>query len=572
MKNNSLKNNIFTYALLTILCITSITFFIGCADSSKDNVSPYPVFDEVGGVSGPKAPEIIDEIGDATAENADMTIIPSDFTYPQWNDEDLNTDFTSEDVQIVGEGKSITITGEGAEAKKGNVTITAAGTYVLSGTFDGQILIEAEDNDLVHLVLKNADITCTNNAAIYGKQSDKIVITLAKGTKNSVADGEEYKYTSSEEKEDNEPNAAIFSKDDLVINGEGSLTVTANYEDGIRSKDDLWIVSGIFDITAKADAVNGKDSLWIGDGDFIVNSGNDGFKASNEEENDKGWTLIEDGCFDVTAVGDAFHAETYMIIEDGDINIKGCEEGIEGLKVEIYDGDITVVSTDDGINAANGNLEETLERESSKIAIYGGTIFVNAQGDGLDSNGVLYIYGGEITVEGPTGDDNAAIDYDTTALIKEGTLLATGSAGMARGFSQQSEQGWILYNLPEKVMAGETVIIQNKDGETIFEATPNKEYQSIVLSTPEFENGGTYTLVCGDIEEEFTLENNTYSNGRGFGPGGEGFGSEGGMMPPDREGGFVPGGEMKPRGEFAPGEMPEGMEPPEGMPELQLKP
>ncbi len=559
MNKNYLKNmiksnkNPLAYTL-AILCITTTTFVAGCAGSPQDSQPPLPVIDEVEGQPGPKAPEIIDEIGDATAENADMTIIPSDFTYPEWNDEDLNTDFTSEDVQIVGEGSTVTITGEGAESKKGNVTITQAGTYVLSGTFEGQILIEAEDNDLVHLVLKNADITCTNNAAIYGKQSDKIVITLAKGTENSVTDGEEYKYANSEEKDDNEPNAAIFSKDDLVINGEGSLTVTANYEDGIRSKDDLWIVSGDYDIKAKDDAVCGKDSLWIEDGRFIVDAGNDAFKSTNNEDNDKGWMLISDGSYDVNAVGDAYHAETYIIIEDGEIDIKGCEEGIEGLKVEIYDGAISVVSTDDGINAANSNMEEAVEKENAKIAIYGGNIFVNAEGDGLDSNGVLYIYGGGIIVEGPTGNDNAAIDYDTTALIKEGTLLATGSAGMVVGFGKESEQGWIMYVLPEKKAAGESITILNKGGEIIFEATPGKEYQSIIISSAEFENDETYTLICGDVEEQFTLENNSYSNGRSLLPFGEGFGAGSGMMPPPEGEGFVPG---------------EGMMPPE--PSLQKK-
>ena len=531
--------------LLAAFCL------VGCGNEKETIETKTDVIDEVEGIGQPESPtkEPAQDEADANAE-----IIPSDFTYPEWDEEDLNTDFSSEDVQIVEEEGVITITGEGVVAEKGNVTITQAGTYVLSGNFQGQILVEAGKEDLVHLVLKGADISCENSAAIFGSQSEKIVITLADGTKNSVSDGEVYEYA--EEGED-EPDAAIFSKDNLVINGKGFLTVAGNYGDGICSKDDLWIVSGEFDITAKGDAVKGKDSLWIAYGQFVVNAGDAAFKASNEEDADKGWTLIEGGSYEVTAVGDAFHAETYMIIEDGTVDVKACEEGIEGLKVEIYDGDISVVSTDDGINAANGNLEEDLEKESAKIAIYGGKIFVDAEGDGMDSNGVLYIYGGEITVEGPTGNDNAAIDYETTALIKEGILLATGSAGMAIGFSQQNEQGWILYNLPEKMMAGETIIILNEKGETLFTASPNKEYQSIVLSTPEFENGETYTLVCGDVEAEFTLENNTYSNGRGFGPGGGGFG-------PGGEG-KMPGGEMMPGGEFAPGEFPEGMTPPEGM-------
>lgn len=557
MKNNK---NSFAYTLailcITTLCISTTTLVTGCGDSAQDTQTQIPVIDEVEGEPRPKAPEIIDEIGDASTESAGITIIPSDFTYPEFQEEDLNTDFTSDDAQIIGEGKSVTITGEGAEAKKGNVTITAAGTYVLSGIFEGRILIEAGENDLVHLVLKGAEVTCVDNAAIYCSQSGKTVITLAKGTENFVTCGEEYAPSATDKTDtdenssnDKEPDAAIFSKDDLVINGEGSLTITANYKDGIRSKDNLWIVSGTYDITAKDDAVCGKDSLWIAGGEFIANAGNDAFKATHDEDTAKGWFLIEDGSFEITAKGDALHAETYMIIEDGEIDITQSEEGIEGLKVEIYGGNISVISSDDGINAANSSMEEAVERENAKIAIYGGNTYVNTEGDGIDSNGMICIYGGEITIEGPTGNDNAAVDYDTTALIKEGTILATGSAGMAVGFSKESEQGWMLYVLPEKMAAGETFAIMNKEGEVIYEAAPGKEYQSIIISSSFFENGETYTLVCGDLEEEFTLDNNSYSNSRGMMP-----------PPPDRMEGEPP---QPPEGGFTPDELPEGFEPPQ---------
>lgn len=557
-----------------ILLITAV-FFAGCAVPQERPASNAA--DHMEMEKGAQTEER--GAGQTPREAAGLTSPDSTFTYPEWKEEDLDTSYDSKAVLIQGNGDQVEISGKGAASSRGNVTISAAGTYVLSGSFRGQLLIDASSGDLVHLVFDNVEISCENSAAVYGKQSDKIVITLAEGSENFVSDGQVYQYDT--QKED-EPNAAIFSKDDLTFNGTGMLTVSGNYEDGIRSKDDLWIVSGRYDVTTVKDSIQGKDSVWIQDGTFTINAGNDAVKASNDTEAEKGWVLIDGGEYQVHAGDDAFHAETSMIIRDGVLDIETCYEGIEGLKVELYGGDIRLYATDDGINAAGGSSDAaedgrmgTEGNADAYIAVYGGNIHVSADGDGIDSNGSLFVYGGTVYVEGPVSDADGALDYEYDAVIEGGTVLATGSSGMAMGFGGASTQGWILYNLSEKQEADTEIVLQNKEGDTIFSARPQKEYRSIVLSVPELETqeDAVYILSCGSLVEEITLQNGVYSNGRGFGFGGKRDfeGEEPGGFPGEKPGGRPgEGSEGLPEGK--PGEGLEGLpggktgEAPEGLP------
>ena len=198
-----------------------------------------------------------------------------------------------------------------------SVTITKEGVYLIKGTLkDGQIIVNAPKAK-VQLVLDGADITCSDSSAIYVQDADKVFITLAEGSKNTVSDGKTYANTEDE----NAPSAAIFSEDSLTINGSGSLTVNGNYKNGIQSKDDIVITGGTISVNAANDGIKGKDYVAIADGDITVDAGSDGIRSTNAEDEGMGFVYIEGGKFDITAVNDGIQAETALTATGGTFDI-----------------------------------------------------------------------------------------------------------------------------------------------------------------------------------------------------------------------------------------------------------
>lgn len=232
------------------------------------------------------------------------------------DEEDSNTTWTADQsTEIALAGTSALVDGTGAESKDGSVTITAAGTYVLSGKLsDGQIVVNNQDEGSVHLVLNGVNITNSDSAAIDIKEAGKVIITLEDGTENSVSDGATYVYA---DETTDEPSAAIFSKADLTINGTGKLSVSANYNDGITSKDDLKIMGGTIEIKAADDGIVGKDLVAVQDGNISITAEGDGMKSTNDTETDKGFIAIAAGTFDITAGNDGIQAETSLVIDGG---------------------------------------------------------------------------------------------------------------------------------------------------------------------------------------------------------------------------------------------------------------
>lgn len=206
----------------------------------------------------------------------------------------------------------------------------------------------------MHLILSG--VTVYNPMSpIYVKSAKNVCITLVTGTVNTISDNSEYTYEDGE----NEPAAAVYSKADLTINGDGELIVNANYDKGIHSKDDLKIISGKITVNSVGDAIKGKDCLLIKDGEITITTGVDGLKSNNNTNEEKGYVIIEGGKINISAGDDAVHAESWLIVYGGEINITECCEGLEGKKVEIYGGDINIVSSDDSINAASGSSGDT---------------------------------------------------------------------------------------------------------------------------------------------------------------------------------------------------------------------
>lgn len=273
--------------------------------------------------------------------------------YPEakYSDFDLNTSVSDSAVYVTLSGSQAETTGE-LEVGDGYIKIENGGDYVLSGDYSGQIIVESEEN--VHLILSG--VTVYNPMSpIYVKSAKNVCITLATGTVNTISDSSEYTYEDGED----EPAAAVYSKADLTINGDGELIVNANYDKGIHSKDDLKIISGKIEVNSVGDAIKGKDCLLIKDGEITITTGVDGLKSNNDSNEEKGYVIIEGGKINISAGDDAVHAESWLIVYGGEINITECYEGLEGKKVEIYGGGINIVSSDDSINAASGSSGDT---------------------------------------------------------------------------------------------------------------------------------------------------------------------------------------------------------------------
>lgn len=223
------------------------------------------------------------------------------------------TDETKADESVTNE----TETASSGVSISGNIiTITKEGTYVLFGALsEGQIVVDA-DSAKVQLVLDNADITCASSAAIYVKNADKTFITLAEGSENILMNTAEY-----EAIDDNNIDAVIFSKDDLTLNGKGTLTINSEYGHGIVSKDDLKLVGGIYNITAENHALSGKDSVRIAEGTYNLTSGKDGIHSENADDDEKGFVYIASGDFTIESTGDGIDASYVVQIDDGDFDI-----------------------------------------------------------------------------------------------------------------------------------------------------------------------------------------------------------------------------------------------------------
>ena len=535
-------------------------------------------------------------------------------TSDQFSERDLDSTYDESDsVQIVLSDSGSSCKKSSVKVDGSTITITEKGVYEITGTLsNGQIVVDAED-EKVQLVLNGVSIANSSSAAIYVKGADKVFITLAEGTENNLSTTGEYVAI-----DDNNIDAVIYAKDDIVFNGEGKLVITNGYGRGIVGKDDVKITSGEYDITASASGINGKDSIRIADGTFVIDAGTDCLHSANDEDDTLGYIYISSGTFNLTSDSDgmdasstlqidggtfkinsgddAIHCDDATVINDGEITVSKSYEGIEGTSVVINGGTIDIVASDDGINAAGGNDssgfgpgaaaagrgdtaaspgtngQETAaassgtngqgtaaassdtsgngDRFSSSeayIEINGGNIHINAEGDGVDANGKLYVTGGYTVVDGPTNAGNGALDYDGTASITGGTFIALGSSGMALNFTE-AEQGSILVNFESSFSKGDEITLEDSEGNTVSfpdqdgnktsKITAAKSGNSVLISSPDITSGGTYTLTAGSLTTTVSMNgNNIYGSGSGFGGGmggrmGGGFGGE------PAEGGF----------------------------------
>jgi hypothetical protein len=260
---------------------------------------------------------------------------------------DTSYDYDESECYVISmSGQSAQCTG-GAQAVEGGVSITSAGDYIVTGELEGCITIAAGANDDVRLILAGASVSAQDGPAINCQSADKLVITLAQGTHNSLSDGTTYS-----EQVDEEPNAALYSRADLSINGEGELSVTGNYKAGILSKDDLKITGGTLTVTAAGDALRGRDGVAITGGTLSLSAGDDGIQSNYEGDVSKGWVVIEDGDIVINATGDGISAESVAQLTGGSVTI------VSGGGAAAVSSDEDMPELPDGFVPQDGDMPE----------------------------------------------------------------------------------------------------------------------------------------------------------------------------------------------------------------------
>lgn len=296
-----------------------------------------------------------------------------------------------------------------------DITITQAGVYIISGTAsDCTIYVNCADTDAkVQIVLDGVSITNSDFPAIYVISADKCFVTTSEGSSNTLSVTGTFQADGT-----TNTDAVIFSKDDLVMNGTGTLTIKSS-ANGITSKDDLKVTGGIYDITCSKNAIEGKDSISICGGTITINSEADGLHSENSDDNTLGSIYISGGTFNITAGDDGIHGTTVVEIDGGEFTINAVE-GIEGTYIQINDGTISINASDDGINAAAKSTAYDVV-----IELNGGTITIvmgSGDTDAVDANGSIYVNGGNINITA-----NSSFDYDTTGELNGGTVIVNGS-------------------------------------------------------------------------------------------------------------------------------------------------
>ncbi len=591
--------------LLTLIVILLLVAFTACGNKSGSSTDPSISHGNAqedappGTSDGNSIASEQTTPSPGTSENESATLPEVDFSATasdMFTKRDKKTDYDDTSVHIQLNGSSATASSDRVQISNSTVTITEEDTYILSGTLDdGCVVVNADSSAKIHLVLDGVDINSDSSAAILVLSADKVIVTLA-SNHNSLSNNGTFTAI-----DDINVNAVLYSKDDLSLNGSGSLTINSPAGHGISCKDDLVLAGGTYTITAANHGLDANDSIRLTASTISIEAGKDGIHAENADDATLGFVYIADGTYNINANDDGIHASSTLTVNSGDINIAESYEGLEALDLVINGGNIRLIARDDGLNAAGGtdgsgfggrgnvvtspgtsknnnpdnrtndrgnrpgknngdfsdmpnrpnngsfggdfNLDDlpdnfggnfnpddlpgnfggfagnfggnfgdgfgggspgNMGSSNGSITITGGTLYLQASGDGIDANGSLTITGGDITLCGPNRGDTASLDYDTTATISDATFIATGATGMAQTLSS-SQQGIITINVGNQ-NAGTTLTLTDSKGKVLLTQTPELPYSLVILSSPDLVSGESYTLTCGSTTKTITAK------------------------------------------------------------------
>lgn len=363
-----------------------------------------------------------------------------------FTDRELSGSYDTENcAHIELNGKSATASSNAVQIDGSIVTILDEGTYVLTGTLEnGMIIVDAAKEDKTQLVLDNAEISCADSASIYVRQADKVFITLADGSANRLSNGGVFDTT-----DENNIDAVIFSKEDLCLNGSGSLSITSPVGHGIVSKDELTLAGGgSYTIECASHGLSSKDNICIENIHMTISAGKDGIKAEHDEDAALGYIYLQDGTYDITCEGDGISAGSTLTVADGTYTILsgggsanaeqkisedwGFMGGGRGGGMGGFPG---------GMGGENGGSSDNTEGEDSASAkglkastgltVLGGAFTLDCADDAVHSNADLLVKSGSFSIL--TGDDG--FHADGALSISSGTIHVEESYEGLEGLS-----------------------------------------------------------------------------------------------------------------------------------------
>lgn len=521
------------------------------------------------------------EAEQAAAGSTDASVID---TTSLFSDRDLSGSYdTASAITIQLQGDNAVCDSDAVTVQGGTITISQEGVYLVTGTLtDGQIHVNAPDDAKVQIVLSGASITSSSSAAIYALNADKVFLTLAEDTENTLANGGEYVAI-----DDNNIDAVIFAKTDLTLNGSGSLTINAVAGHGVAAKDELTITQGNYTITAASHGLSAKDSLAVAGGSFTITSGKDGIHAENTDDTTLGIIYLAGGSFVINAQGDAISASGALQIDDGsyelttgegsasvvmtssepsagrskrdesqtgaDVSAAATQAGQatesreelmngqesvsqKGIKAEgsftVLDGTFTLDTVDDGFHAGGDLL------------ISNGDFTIRSGDDGIHSDGAVTIQNGSFNIpycyEGIEGLSITIEDGDFQITSEDDGLNAAGGADSSGfgGFGPGGQDSFSSDSGIEIVINGGTFVVVSK-GDCI------DSNGALTI------NGGTLDLTCNgngntalDADGSYTNNGGTVTTNDGSETtGGSMTGGPGGGQGGGRKGGAAPGAE-----------------------------
>ena len=470
----------------------------------------------------------------------------------------------SQASQITLADQTATVTGQGASFSDQTLTITQAGTYVLTGIGKNiKLVVEAADTDQVHLVFQNLTLEGEGTLLQINK-AQEVVISLAEGSQNAL--------TESQANDDEEVKATIHSQVPLTLNGTGNLTLTALTKNALEVEDDLKVLGGTYTVKAANHGFKAEGALAIEAATLTIEAGKDGLHAEHDETTERANISLNPTQLSIAATEDGVDAGNELTIKGGTITVSQSEEGLEARVIRQLGGDVTIKSSDDGVNASAGSSSKTTDTSATskttdasatsntadtsssasqatatpaatsqadqankdknatlpsppagqappqggqppqngqgpggmppggqeesdpslQIILEGGTLTIDAEGDGIDSNGTVSISGGSLVVNGSVQGGNGPLDAAGDITITGGTVWALGTSDMLQGFAQGSTQASITANIAGT--AGQTLIILDAKGKEVARQTASKDFQAVIMSSADLVDGQTYTI------------------------------------------------------------------------------